>query len=88
MYSSMMGRLTQGYLVNVLGYVDDKTLYNTFNLNIKGDKDRKDIIFRIVYQELQNGHVKIDSSLTMIRLSSQSLQVKDKETKVPQWRLA
>ena len=29
-YSSMMGKLTHGYLVNLLGYADDKTLYNTF----------------------------------------------------------
>ena len=41
MYSSMMGKLTQGYLVNLLGYADDKTLYNTFNLNSKGDEDSK-----------------------------------------------
>ena len=40
-YSSMLGKLTQGYLVNLLGYADDKTLSNTFNLNGKGDKDRK-----------------------------------------------
>ena len=28
--SSMMGKLTHSYLVNLLGYADDKTLYNTF----------------------------------------------------------
>ena len=26
MYSSMMGKLTQGYLVNLLGYVNNKTI--------------------------------------------------------------
>ena len=41
MYSSMMDKLPQGYLVNLLGYADDKTLYNTFNLNNKGDEDSK-----------------------------------------------
>ena len=48
----------------------------------------KDIIWRIVCQELENEQVKIGSSLTMKRQSSQSLQVKDKDTKLPQWRLA
>ena len=84
----MMDNVTKGYLVNLLGYSDDKTLYDTFNLNSKGDEDSKDIIWRFVCQELQNGHLKIDSSLTMNRQSSQSLQVKDKDTKLPQWRLA
>ena len=37
----MMDKLTQGYLVNLSGYADDKTLYNTFNLNSKGDEDSK-----------------------------------------------
>ena len=37
----MMGKLRQGYLVNHLGYADEKTLYNTFNLNSKGDEDSK-----------------------------------------------
>ena len=41
MYSSTLGKLRQGYLVNLLGYADDKTLYNTFNLNSKGDEDSK-----------------------------------------------
>ena len=41
MYSSRIGMLTQGYLVNLLGYADDKTLYDTFNLNFMGDKDSK-----------------------------------------------
>ena len=41
MYSSLMGKLTQGYLVNILGYADDKTLYHTFNLNSIGDEDSK-----------------------------------------------
>ena len=36
-----MGKLTQGYLVNLLGYADDKTLYDTFNLNSNGDEDSK-----------------------------------------------
>ena len=36
-----MGKLTQGYLVNILGYADDKTLYNIFNLNSNGDEDSK-----------------------------------------------
>ena len=36
-----MGKLTHGYLVNLLGYADDKTLYDTFNLNSKGDVDSK-----------------------------------------------
>ena len=40
-YSSMMGKLTHSYLVNLLGYADEKTLYNTFNLNSKGDEDSK-----------------------------------------------
>ena len=40
-YSSMMGKLTQGYLVNLLGYADDKTLYDTFHLNSMGDEDSK-----------------------------------------------
>ena len=35
MYSSTMGKLTQGYLVNLLGYA----LYDTFNLNNSGDED-------------------------------------------------
>ena len=41
MYFSTMDKLTLGYLVNLLGYTDDKTLYNTFNLNSKGDEDSK-----------------------------------------------
>ena len=41
MYSSMMGKLTQGYPVNLLVNADDKTQYNTFNLNSKGDEDSK-----------------------------------------------
>ena len=41
MYSSTIGRLTQGHLVNLLGYVDDKTLYDTFNLNSMGGEDSK-----------------------------------------------
>ena len=41
MYSSKMGKLTQGYLVNLLHYADDKTLYNSFNLNSKGEGDSK-----------------------------------------------
>ena len=41
MYTSMMDKLTQDYLVNPLGYANDKTLYNTFNLNSKGDEDSK-----------------------------------------------
>ena len=41
MYSSTMHRLTQGYLVNILGYADDKTLSNTFDLNNKDNEDSK-----------------------------------------------
>ena len=41
MYSSTMDMLTQGYLVNLLCYTDDKTLYDTFNLNSQGDEDSK-----------------------------------------------
>ena len=41
MYSSTMGKLTQGCLGNVLGYADDKTLYYTFNLNIIGNEVSK-----------------------------------------------
>ena len=41
MYSSIMDKLRQGYLVNLLGYADDKTLNDTFNLNSKSDEDRK-----------------------------------------------
>ena len=41
MYSSTMGKLTQGYLIKLLGYADVKTLYGTFNLNSKGDEDSK-----------------------------------------------
>ena len=41
MYSCMMGKLTQSYLVIILDYADDKTLYNTFNVNSKGDEDSK-----------------------------------------------
>ena len=41
MYPSLMGKLTQGYLVNLQGYADDKTLYDTFNLNSMGDEDSK-----------------------------------------------
>ena len=40
-YSSTIGKLIQGYLVNLLGYVHDKTLYDTFNLNSMGDEDSK-----------------------------------------------
>ena len=36
-----MGKLTQGYLVNPLGYADEKTLYDTFNLNSMGGEDSK-----------------------------------------------
>ena len=36
-----MGKLMQGYLVNLLGYADDKKLYDTFNLNSSGDEDSK-----------------------------------------------
>ena len=57
MYSSMVGKLTQGYIVNLLGYADDKTLYDTFNLNNMGDGVVKDIIWRIAYGELQNAHM-------------------------------
>ena len=41
MHSSMMDKLTQGYLVNLIGYADDKTRYNIFHLNNKGDEDSK-----------------------------------------------
>ena len=41
MYSSMIGKLTQGYPVTLLGNADDKILYNTFNLNSRGDEDSK-----------------------------------------------
>ena len=41
MYSSTMGKLTQVYQVNLLGYSDDTTLYDTFNLNSMGDEDSK-----------------------------------------------
>ena len=41
MYSSTVGKVTQGYLVNLLGYGEDKTLYNTFNLKSIGDDDSK-----------------------------------------------
>ena len=41
MYCSTMGKLTQGYLVNLLGYADDRTLYDTFNLNSMGDEESK-----------------------------------------------
>ena len=41
MYSSTMGKLTEGYLVNLLGYADGMTLYDTFNLNSMGNKDSK-----------------------------------------------
>ena len=41
MYSSTMGKLTQGYLVNLLGYAGDKTLYDAFNVNNMGDEDSK-----------------------------------------------
>ena len=37
----MLDKLTQGHLVNLLGYADDKTLYNIFNLNSKGDEESK-----------------------------------------------
>ena len=38
----MMGKLTQGYLVNLLGYAEDKKLYDTFNLNsISGDDSKR-----------------------------------------------
>ena len=40
MYSSTMDKLTQGYLVNPVGYADDKTLYDTFNLKSMGNEDR------------------------------------------------
>ena len=36
-----MGQLTQHYLVNLLCYADDKTLYDTFNLNSNGVEDSK-----------------------------------------------
>ena len=41
MCCSTMGKSTQGYLVNLLDYADDKTLYDTFNLNSLGDEDSK-----------------------------------------------
>ena len=50
-YSSTVGKLTQGYLVNLLGYADDKTLYDTFNLNNKVMWKVKDIIWTIACQE-------------------------------------
>ena len=34
-----MGKLTQGYLVSLLGYANDKALYCTFNLNSMGVED-------------------------------------------------
>ena len=40
-YSSTLGKLTHGYLVNLLGYADDKTLCDTFDLNIIGEEDSK-----------------------------------------------
>ena len=43
----------------------------------------KDMIWRIVCQELQNGHEKIDLSSTMKRQISYSFQVKDKDPKLP-----
>ena len=39
--SSTIGSLTQGYLVNLLGYVNEKTLYSAFNLKSMGDEDSK-----------------------------------------------
>ena len=41
MYSNTLGKLIQGYLVSILDNADDKTLYDTFNLNIIGDKVSK-----------------------------------------------
>ena len=38
MYSSILVKVTQDYLVNLLGYAEDKTLYGTFNWNIIGDE--------------------------------------------------
>ena len=38
MYFYTLGKLTQGYIVNFLGYADDKTLYHIFSLNIIGDE--------------------------------------------------
>ena len=40
-YSSTLQMLSQGILVSLLGYGDDKTLYDLFNLNMMGDEDRK-----------------------------------------------
>ena len=37
----MMGHLTQGYPINLLEYANDKTLYDTLNLNSMGDENRK-----------------------------------------------
>ena len=39
MYSNTIDKLTQGYLVNIPGYGDDKTLYDTFSLNFMVDED-------------------------------------------------
>ena len=41
MYCNTLGKLTQGYLVRIPVYADDKTLYDTFNLNIIGDEANK-----------------------------------------------
>ena len=40
-YPNTMGKLTQGYLDKLLGFADDKTLFDTFNLNSNGDEDGK-----------------------------------------------
>ena len=37
----MLEKLMQGLLVNLLWYADYKTLYDTFDLNMMGDEDRK-----------------------------------------------
>ena len=41
MYSNTLGKLTQGFLINFLSYADDRTLYNTFSLNIIGNEISK-----------------------------------------------
>ena len=85
-----MDKLTQGYLVNLLGYADDKTLCNTFNLNSKGDEGGKrhniENSLSGIAEWTHENRLKLNSEKTEFIVFS--LQVRDKERKLPQWRLA
>ena len=87
MCSSMMGKLTQCYLVNLLSYTDDKTLYDTFNLNSMGDEDSKihnmkNCLLGIV-EWMYDNRIKLNNEKTEFLVFARERQ----RHNVPQWIL-